>query len=248
MRGVRRDERREAAPGLRRCSARAACTMATAPPLCAGGGPHRAARPSPPPHLPRTWHASRAASGPPSLPELLAPPKLAAAARACCRMRRRWESACRRVTSASCSAASTLALIAAGCAATADAASCSAASSPSIWARSPKSRSAAGGAAGVPGVADGAGGGLEGVPKPKKDMYTPAPMPQPLHSCSKGGSGESTNNEGNDHTGRRITLGRRARERIKEGRPQAGGSTQVPAPVSAEWWCGVCSVVFISSE
>ena len=110
MRGVRRDERREAAPGLRRCSARAACTMATAPPLCAGGGPHRAARPSPPPHLPRTWHASRAASGPPSLPELLAPPKLAAAARACCRMRRRWESACRRVTSASCSAASTLAL------------------------------------------------------------------------------------------------------------------------------------------
>ncbi|EOD36685.1 hypothetical protein EMIHUDRAFT_79032 [Emiliania huxleyi CCMP1516] len=36
---------------------------------------------------------------------------------------------------------------------------------------------------------------------------------------TKGGSGESdTNNEGNDHTGRRITLGRRARERIKEGR------------------------------
>ena len=35
----------------------------------------------------------------------------------------------------------------------------------------------------------------------------------------KGGSGESDiNNEGNDHTGRRITLGRRARERIKEGR------------------------------
>ena len=34
----------------------------------------------------------------------------------------------------------------------------------------------------------------------------------------KGGSGGSdTNNEGNDHTGRRITLGRRARERIKEG-------------------------------
>ena len=36
---------------------------------------------------------------------------------------------------------------------------------------------------------------------------------------TKGDSGESdTNNEGNDHTGRRITLGRRARERIKEGR------------------------------
>ena len=48
----------------------------------------------------------------------------------------------------------------------------------------------------------------------------------------KGGSGGSdTNNEGNGHTGRRMTLGRRARERIKEdrdpgktgGEPSGGG-------------------------
>ena len=73
----------------------------------------------------------------------------------------------------------------------------------------------------------------------------------------KGGSGGSdTNNEGNGHTGRRMTLVRRARERIKGGRnpgrtggePSCGGSTQVPARVSGEWRCEACSVVFISSE
>ena len=73
---------------------------------------------------------------------------------------------------------------------------------------------------------------------------------------TKGGSGESdTNNEGNDHTGRRITLGRRARERIKEGRNPgktrgepsgAGGSTQMSAQVSAEWWYAMGRVVWCS--
>ena len=46
---------------------------------------------------------------------------------------------------------------------------------------------------------------------------------------TRGGSGESdTNNEGNDHSGRRMTLGKRARERIGENR--SPGRTEGGAP------------------
>ena len=48
---------------------------------------------------------------------------------------------------------------------------------------------------------------------------------------TKGGSGESdTNNEGNDHSGRRMTLGKRARERIGENRSPGRSEGGAPGP------------------
>ncbi|EOD25343.1 hypothetical protein EMIHUDRAFT_254639 [Emiliania huxleyi CCMP1516] len=61
---------------------------------------------------------------------------------------------------------------------------------------------------------------------------------------TKGGSGGSdTNNEGNDHTGRRMTLGKRARERIGENRSPGRTEGGAPGPrtkqVSVWAWCPV---------
>jgi len=48
---------------------------------------------------------------------------------------------------------------------------------------------------------------------------------------TRGGSGESdTNNEGNDHSGRRMTLGKRARERIGENRSPGRSEGGAPGP------------------
>ncbi|EOD38261.1 hypothetical protein EMIHUDRAFT_200823 [Emiliania huxleyi CCMP1516] len=61
---------------------------------------------------------------------------------------------------------------------------------------------------------------------------------------TKGGSGGSDiNNEGNDHTGRRMTLGKRARERIGENRSPGRTEGGAPGPrtkqVSVWAWCPV---------
>ena len=49
--------------------------------------------------------------------------------------------------------------------------------------------------------------------------------------CNAGCSGESdTNSEGNDHTGRRMTLGKRARERIGENRSPERTEGGAPGP------------------
>ena len=68
----------------------------------------------------------------------------------------------------------------------------------------------------------------------------------------KGGSGESdTNNEGNGHTGRRMTLGKRARGRIGENRSPGRMEGGVPGPRTKQ--VSVClgvvySVMSTSSE